>query len=592
MAVSGTELGLVLVHGFASGPKVWEPLIKLVEADPDLTFVGPMTFGYATGFVRLRPDRRIPSLDTVADSFTAYFDTEATAPEDLVIVGHSQGGLIIQRWLARMLAEGRGSDLARVKRVVLLACPNNGSQLGAGLRQRWLRRNEQEEQLRPLNEQITDTQRIVLRDIVNATQVTARTCPIPFSVYAGESDNVVVPASARSVFPNAAVLPGDHFSIVRPTSARHRTFTTLRRLLLTRDQPPPPGDSSGAGASEVGSAAPGASPVHVPGSQPAMPRSRVLGEQALRAEHPAVVALSLKPLTGHRGGVRALAFSPDGTVLAVGTEKGLWLWDPVNGNALGGPLTGHKGMVNTVVFSPDGTLLATAGEDKSVCLRDPGTGTLLGAPFKATKATTVFAAAFSPDSTLLATSGDGVVRLWDPRAGVQVGTITTGYVRTMAFSPDGSLLATGGGPNERVVRLWDIAERRNAGDPLGSRTEGVVFTVAFSPDGSLLAAGSGGGEVRFWHPATRRPVGTPLICGGRFVRAVAFSPDGRVLATGHSRSHGGVRLWDPETRRPVRDPLVDSDVSTVAFSPDGSLLAAGGGTTVWRWSIAGTAGQG
>lgn len=199
VAVSGTELGLVLVHGFASGPKVWEPLIKLVEADPDLTFVGPMTFGYATGFVRLRPDRRIPSLDTVADSFTAYFDTEATAPEDLVIVGHSQGGLIIQRWLARMLAEGRGSDLARVKRVVLLACPNNGSQLGAGLRQRWLRRNEQEEQLRPLNEQITDTQRIVLRDIVNATQVTARTCPIPFSVYAGESDNVVVPASAQRV---------------------------------------------------------------------------------------------------------------------------------------------------------------------------------------------------------------------------------------------------------------------------------------------------------------------------------------------------------------------------------------------------------
>ncbi|MCT9114086.1 hypothetical protein ACFWD7_43225 [Streptomyces mirabilis] len=159
-------------------------------------------------------------------------DTEAQGFRRLALVAHSQGGLVVQRFLARMLVEGRGEELKRIRRVVLFACPNNGSELGLTLRRWTLRANPQEHQLRPRDEQITDTQRIVLRDIVNADVATERTCPIPFSVYAGETDNVVTPASARGVFPDAGVLPGDHFTIVRPDTTRHRSYTTLKRLLL------------------------------------------------------------------------------------------------------------------------------------------------------------------------------------------------------------------------------------------------------------------------------------------------------------------------------------------------------------------------
>lgn len=235
------QLGVVLIHGIKSAPSMWDPLRNLLTDDVDLGFVETLPFGYDTGLVRLDPREAIPSFDTVADSLKEFLDTEAAGYTRLMLVSHSQGGLIVQRYLTRMLTEGRGTDLARIRRVVLLACPNNGSQIGLQLRRSLLRRNPQEQQLRPLNEQINDTQRTVLRDIINAVSVTSRTCPIAFSVFAGESDNIVPRASAQSVFPDAAALPGNHSTIARPDSHKHRTYTSLRRLILASADSDPPG---------------------------------------------------------------------------------------------------------------------------------------------------------------------------------------------------------------------------------------------------------------------------------------------------------------------------------------------------------------
>ncbi|MGW4984686.1 hypothetical protein [Streptomyces mirabilis] len=234
--------GVVFVHGFKSSPAMWDAFGRLMASDTDLEAMTPMRFQYATRLVQPCPLRRIPTFDTVADSLKEFMDTEAQGFRRLALVAHSQGGLVVQRFLARMLTEGRGEELKRIRRVVLFACPNNGSQLGLTLRRWTLRANPQERQLRPLDEQITDTQRTVLRDIVNADVATERTCPIPFSVYAGETDNVVTPASARGAFPDAGVLPGDHFTIVRPDTTRHRSYTTLKRLLLAAADTDPPTD--------------------------------------------------------------------------------------------------------------------------------------------------------------------------------------------------------------------------------------------------------------------------------------------------------------------------------------------------------------
>ncbi|MFD4240441.1 lipase family alpha/beta hydrolase [Streptomyces sp. NPDC058525] len=226
----GDRLGVVFVHGFASGPKVWDRFLSLIGEDKDLDFVDTRTLGYATGFGRLRPDRALPSLSTVADHLKTLLETEP-AHRPLVLVGHSMGGLVIQRWLVRMLAEGRGRELARIRRVVLLACPNAGSDLARGARRQLLGGNPQERRLRTLDEDVRDTHTAVLRDIVGAAAISDRTCPIPFSVYAAESDAVVPRASAQGAFPRSGVLPGDHFSVVQPRSREHASYATLRHLL-------------------------------------------------------------------------------------------------------------------------------------------------------------------------------------------------------------------------------------------------------------------------------------------------------------------------------------------------------------------------
>ncbi|MGW9498909.1 esterase/lipase family protein [Streptomyces prasinus] len=101
-----------------------------------MAFVAPLPFGYATSLVSPNPLRRIPTFDTVADSLKEFLETEAEGFRRLVLVGHGQGGLVAQRYLARMLGAGRGRELAQIRRIVLFACPNSGSGIGLNLRRR------------------------------------------------------------------------------------------------------------------------------------------------------------------------------------------------------------------------------------------------------------------------------------------------------------------------------------------------------------------------------------------------------------------------------------------------------------------------
>jgi WD40 repeat protein len=279
----------------------------------------------------------------------------------------------------------------------------------------------------------------------------------------------------------------------------------------------------------------------------------------------------VRVLTGHTGGVFAVAWSPDGIHLASAGDGGeVRVWDAITGAQLT-TQTSHTGSVITVAWSPDGTHLAAAGDGGEVKVWDAITGAQLTTQTSHTGS--VITAAWSPDGTHLATAGDDrKVRVWDTATGAQQATLTShsGVVGAAAWSPDGARLATAG--DDREVRVWDaITGAQQA--TLTSHTGGVL-AVAWSPDGARLATAGYDGEVRVWDAITG--VQRTILTGHTdWVNAVAWSPDGARLATaGDDRK---VRVWDAIIDvQLTTQPSHTGSVVAVAWSFDGARLASVG----------------
>ena len=251
----------------------------------------------------------------------------------------------------------------------------------------------------------------------------------------------------------------------------------------------------------------------------------------------------------------------------------------------------HRYNIKSVAFSHDGTTLAVAlkdwdsvwGDDIVIRLWDTRTGEMLYAltgHWNADDVLTDIYAAFSPDGDTLASVGsnDSVVRLWDARTGKLLGrpeTFADG-VRSIAFSPDGSTLFWTEGT---VIRLWDVRTGLLRWPHFGGHS-GIVNSIAFSPDGATLASGSWDGSIGLWDVRARENKQL-FFAHEAGVTSVAFSPDGFMLASGGRDKM--VRLWDARTGEQIRALSGQMDeIITVAFSHDGEMLAScSGGLEPW-----------
>jgi hypothetical protein len=227
------DADLVLIPGFWHEPTRFDQLRSFLGNDPDMTGLRIHTFEYESPKWRLPfSPARIPDYNDIAQSLPAFLAAQAPGTTPIAFVTHSQGGLILQRFLAWMLTEGRGRELARFRLAVLLSCPNEGSEYARSIRAIvGMRHHPQAKQLAVLDHEVGETRRIILRQVVNATKIDDRNCPIPLYVYSGRTDNIVRRESALSVFLNVGVLPGDHFTILDCDRPGYLTGQTVRSHL-------------------------------------------------------------------------------------------------------------------------------------------------------------------------------------------------------------------------------------------------------------------------------------------------------------------------------------------------------------------------
>ncbi|MBE7504484.1 MAG: protein kinase [Verrucomicrobiales bacterium] len=335
---------------------------------------------------------------------------------------------------------------------------------------------------------------------------------------------------------------------------------------------------------------------------------RYLWQRCQGDEH---VALPSRP-----DSVQALAISPDGRWLAIGSRAGLEVCDVGTGTSVfqaafgavsvafhpaGTHLvaadpravrvwkvsgwTEHRlppGNGAPVAFTPEGSGLATSARDGIRVWRteDWTEGSWFAGGFGPL--------AFSPDGRTLAANGWQGVRLWDGESGkVRVrleasanlfflGGWWYGGDHQMAFSPDGRFLVAPRNQTTRrgtfVLSVWDTQSGNEAavlpGDPQRVEHGGRITGVVFAADGHTLATSSMDHSLRLWDFATGRATAT--LQGHRNeVWALTFSADGRMLASGGK--DGSVKLWT--TQRAASRDFRPGLARPLAFSPDGQTLA-------------------
>ena len=128
-------------------------------------------------------------------------------------------------------------------------------------------------------------------------------------------------------------------------------------------------------------------------------------------------------------------------------------------------VAGHPGLVTAVAFSPDGQLVATGGTDGTARLWNVSTGQEI---MKFTGHTSsVESVAFSPDGRTLATGSgrtlatggyDKTARLWNVSSGQEIKRLTGNFgdIYSVAFSPDGTRVATGSIDTARIYGTSDF----------------------------------------------------------------------------------------------------------------------------------------
>ncbi|QJW97499.1 WD40 repeat domain-containing protein [Frigoriglobus tundricola] len=291
--------------------------------------------------------------------------------------------------------------------------------------------------------------------------------------------------------------------------------------------------------------------------------------------------------------IKAIAFSPDGQRLAVGSDDGVLrvVESDTGKEVFTSPPRNAR--IEKVAFSPNGKLVAVGDNNSQVAVYAPqGKGNALAMSVQGVDLGAVAGVAFTADGgAVFACGRDGKVRLTAgpaPDGTSAPATATklreyvghTGMVNGLAVTADGKFLVTGG--EDKTVRVWDVASGKQLRSFQG-HTDGVT-AVAVRGDGRQLASASNDGAVRLWDLTTVDDH-KALTDAKESLWALALSPDGKHLAA--AGADKTIRVYATATGALEAALDAGAAVTALAFLPDGNRLAAGGGDKIVRiWDVA------
>ena len=319
--------------------------------------------------------------------------------------------------------------------------------------------------------------------------------------------------------------------------------------------------------------------------------------------------------TGYIREFTALAFTPDGKILASGGTGNIHLWDTDSLAKRDNNIKRKEG-IDGIAF--DNNNILTAVNPSSTVQYDVTTGQQIAANsnpihlgstggssvgFDDGTSIVYSGLVYSQKYRTLATNDkkENRIEIWNTETRKKIGVLTGKAPHlargAMALTPKGDILATSDVFGQKYeVLLWDTDtdERiaaldlsKNFIDNLISRfTQPNITALAFDHDGKMLAIGTENEEIQLWHVATekrQRILKTPqehAIC------KLAFSPDGSILASGDT--WGEINLWETTTGRHITTYKGHKmNINVLVFAQNNKLLGSTGlyDGTIMLWDV-------
>ena len=201
-------------------------------------------------------------------------------------------------------------------------------------------------------------------------------------------------------------------------------------------------------------------------------------------------------------GIHCVQHGPAGDVVAASDSDGrIHFICAQTGEKIVCPLSGHSDDVNSVAWSPDGTKLASGSDDQTVRIWEAATGKQLWQLTGHTGGNTgVLGVCFDPTGkTIVSCSWDKTIRFWDSATGATIGFPVSCDSPVLSIDWHENRIVAG--CHDGTIKVFDA----QSGDRLSTVRghSAVVSSVCFSSGGKQLTSGSDDTTVRNWDPATR-----------------------------------------------------------------------------------------